>query len=66
VDPKLRVVTRLPLQELWNDNGVIVARRTRELSADDVREALRTGARAAVANIGDPLRWLQGRELFDW
>ena len=26
MDPKLRVVTRLPLEELWDDNGVIVAR----------------------------------------
>jgi hypothetical protein len=64
VDPKRRVVTRLPLEELWNDDGVIAARRARDLDA--VRNALRLGTEAAVANVGDPLRWLRGRELFDW
>jgi hypothetical protein len=66
VDSKLRVVTRLPLEELWDDSGVIAAHRARDLNADGVREALRTGTKAAVANIGDPLRWLHGLALFDW
>jgi hypothetical protein len=59
-------VTKLPLDELWNDEGQVGATRGRDLAADDVRTRLREGARGVVATIGAPLRWSHGVELFDW
>jgi hypothetical protein len=62
----LRVVTRLPLEELWNDEGPVAAARGRDLAADDVRTRLREDAHGVIATIGAPLRWLHGVEFFDW
>ena len=66
VDPKLRIVTRLPLDELWTDEGPLEASRGAALDAAQVVEYLREGADGVVANIGEPLRWLRGAELYDW
>ena len=66
MDPRLRVVTKLPLDELWNDEGQVGATRGRDLAADDVSARLREGARGVVATVGAPLRWLHGVEFFDW
>ena len=58
MDPSLRVVTRLPLQELWDNSGTLPYHRTRNLSYDDILMLLRGGElRFVTANVGDPLQW---------
>jgi len=60
-----RVVTRLPLSELWDDTGQVAADRRRDLTAADILDLLRAGpVRFVVANVDHPLRWLPIGECF--
>jgi hypothetical protein len=52
-----RIVTRLPLERLWDDDGDIAAQRERYLSRPLLREMLRQHpVEFYVADIGRPLR----------
>ncbi len=62
----MRIVTRLPLTELWDAAGPVEAVRIRDLGEDDVRERLRLRTSGVVATISEPLRWLRDDELFAW
>ena len=54
-----RIVTELPLQELWDENGPVAARRQGDLSADDIRQLLGNRAvRFVVADVGAKLMWV--------
>lgn len=54
-----RVVTRLPLGRLWDEHAFLPHIRERALYEDDAAERVREGlARLAVAELGEPLRWL--------
>lgn len=60
-----RVVTRLPLAELWDDAGPVAAAPARDLTADGIHELLRAGpVRFVVADVGRPLRWVPAAECF--
>lgn len=62
-----RVVTRLPLGELWTDDGELSATRGAPLNRHAVREYLRRGpVRFVVANIGQTLRWIPLGERFEF
>jgi len=57
--PALRVVTRIPLDELWSDAGTLPLVRGADLGEADIADRLRAGIRAfAVANCGKPLQWV--------
>jgi hypothetical protein len=59
MDLHLRVVTRLPLGELWRSDGTIIEDRTRGLEAKDIAESLRIGSiEFVVADVGQPLNWI--------
>ena len=65
MDPSKRQVTRLPLSELWNDQGVIKASRGRSLDREMIRGLLRTGdVRFVVAGLGPKLRWIPLSDRF--
>lgn len=56
---KQRVVTLLPLSEIWNDTGIVSVERGRLLNKVAIIEILRSSKiRFAVANTGDSLRWV--------
>src|SRR5438552_1682533 len=60
-----RIVTELPLRELWDDSGPVAARRSRDLSAADLRELLRQGPlRFVVANVGAKPKWIAQSDCF--
>lgn len=62
-----RVVTRLPLAELWDDAGPVATTLAGDLTASDIREMLRSGpVRFVVANVGSPLRWVPANECFQF
>lgn len=54
-----RVVTRLPLARLWDASDFLPHVRERTLYDDAAAEQVRAGhARIAIAELGEPLRWL--------
>ena len=60
-----RVVTRLPLVELWDDAGSVSATEVRDLAAEHIRDLLRAGpVRFVVADVGSPLRWVPVSDCF--
>lgn len=64
--PELRIVTSLPLRELWNDEGPLAARRVGDLSDPGIRELLRTGPpQFVVADVGLPLEWVPEASCFN-
>ena len=65
--PARRVVTSLPLSELWNDRGPVSGKRERYLNHAELREVLRSDAVCfAVADVGHNLRWLSAQACFDF
>ena len=62
--PARRVVTRLPLARLWDEHALLPHARVRALYEDDAAELIRgSAARLAVAELGEPLRWLPAGQL---
>jgi hypothetical protein len=67
VDPKLRIVTKLPLSELWTDAGPIEAQQGPALGDDDIRALLAAGPLQFLeANVGFPLDWLPPASRFEF
>ncbi len=66
MDPADRVVTRLPLSELFDKAGPVSARRLHQLDERGVRDRLRDpSTRFVVARGSEPLVWLNsGEETF--
>jgi hypothetical protein len=65
---KYCLVTKLPLQELWDKHGVIKAERLRPLSTADMRELLRGGPVIfVIADVGRKLYWVpEDRCFYMW
>ncbi|HVJ84397.1 MAG TPA: hypothetical protein VM452_02070 [Caulifigura sp.] len=65
MNPKNRIAVNLPLTELWDDSGPLDFVRGRPLTADDIRDRLRTGAiQFVVAQSGQPLEWITAENCF--
>lgn len=65
MDPALRVVTQIPLAELWTASGTLRATRARWLGRDDVASLLRTGpVQFVIADGGQPLAWIPVGECY--
>jgi hypothetical protein len=63
----LKIVTRLPLTELWRDDGFTTTSRVRWLTAEDIASLLRSGrVQFVVADIGASLRWIPAGECYDF
>ncbi len=59
MQPAQRIVTQLPLRELWNDEGLLHSEREREVSAEEIRAMFRNGPlQFVVANVGEKLIWI--------
>lgn len=57
MDPALRIVTRLPLAELWTERGPVAATRERLLGRAEVKSLLQAGpVQFVVADCGKALR----------
>ena len=62
-----RIVTQLPLDELWTDQGPLQATRVRELGAADITDLLRLGpVRFVVANVGGRLEWVPVEQRYEF
>lgn len=59
IDPQNRIVTQLPLRELWDSAGNVPAQRVRDLGRAQIRALLRAGpVRFVVADVGSTLGWI--------
>lgn len=65
MDPALRIVTQLPLPELWNEHGLVEATRERTRRRADVKSLLQsTPVQFVVADVGKHLRWIPEEDRF--
>jgi len=65
MDPAKRVVTMLPMRELWNHQGVLQAHRCRDLDFRAIIDLLQTTEiQFVIADCGQPLRWIPPAERF--
>jgi hypothetical protein len=61
----IKIVTRLPLVELSNNSGQVIAEIRGDLVATDIVNLLRFGpVQFVIANVGDPLRWIPLTDCF--
>lgn len=59
MQPDQRIVTKLPLTELWDSNGALTLMRQRAVGREQIANLLRVGmVRFVIANCGHPLIWL--------
>jgi hypothetical protein len=65
---KLRIIARLPLTELWRDDGFSTAERGRSLHREEVRQLLSTGpVQFVLADVGEPPQWIPlGQSFHFW
>ena len=67
MNPELRIVSQMPLHELWNDHGVVRADMVREVSSSDIIELLRENrVRFVIAEIGRRLQWVSPTACYDF
>ena len=62
-----RIVTRLPLAELWDERGTFAHGRARNLTGGDVKELLRAReVRFVVADCGLKLDWMPANRTWEF
>ena len=66
MDPAKRIVTRLPLTELWNSAGIVDARRVGDIGKADIVRLLQDGSSLVVAHVGQPLLWIADEDRFTY
>jgi hypothetical protein len=65
--PDQRIVTILPLTELWDETGPLTGERIRILDGNLIRGLMGTGqVQFIVANCGAKLNWIPMQERFDF
>ncbi|WGS23465.1 MULTISPECIES: hypothetical protein [unclassified Bradyrhizobium] len=64
MDLTKRIVTQAPLEELWNDNGPLDARRGERAGETEIVRLLQDGSTFVVADAGLPLRWISADDRF--
>jgi hypothetical protein len=67
MDPAQRIVTSLPLAEMWNAVGPLPHQRVGDLSAGKIRELLKSGrVQFVVADVGLALQWVPVADCFEY
>jgi hypothetical protein len=65
--PDQRIVTNLPLTELWDETGALPGERIRHLDGNLIRGLMGTGqVQFIVANCGAKLNWIPMQERFEF
>ena len=67
MDSRHRIVSSLPIEELWTDAGPLSAKRLRYISPDDLElQMLLQAMPMVVAECGKPLHWVQSTEYWNF
>jgi hypothetical protein len=65
MDPKLRIVTSLPLRALWDHSGPVEAQLVQHARPEQLRELVAADVPTfVVASVGAPLSWVPAAEAF--
>ena len=65
MDAALRIVTRLPLSELWRKDGSLCGTRGSPQTEGDLIALLRLGPlQFVIADVGLALEWIEARDCF--
>lgn len=64
MDTRQKIVTQVPLTELWNSSGPLDAFRAEMLGEADIVRLLQNGSSFVVAEAGQPLRWIAEGDRF--
>jgi len=65
--PDQRIVTKLPLTELWDEKGALHAERVRHLDQRLIRELMQAGmVQFIVADCGTKLNWVAMSDRFEF
>jgi hypothetical protein len=59
-----RVVTQMPLTELWSGEGVLDACPAETVGEADIERLLRDGSTFVVVDVGRPLKWTSEADRF--
>ena len=67
MDAAHKIVTRLPLEGLWNEKGSLAAARRKTLTEEEIAGLLRAGpVHFVVADAGASLRWIPVEDRFSF
>jgi hypothetical protein len=67
MDVGLKIITRLPLEELWRNDLSVIGSRQRGLTSDEIGQLLREGTvEFVVADVGHVLRWINIEERYEF
>ena len=67
MDPSLRIVMRIPMNELWTADGNVTATNQRSLDGNEIASLLRRGTvRFVVADVGKLLRWIPPSDCYEF
>jgi hypothetical protein len=58
------IVTRIPLADLWDEEGQLNAHRVRHVGQEEIAQLLRNDSALIVADVGHPLRWISEQDRF--
>lgn len=62
-----RIVTQIPLDEIWNNKEVISVNRKRYLKKDEISQILKNSpVRFAIARIGNNLTWIEEEKCYEF
>ena len=62
-----KVVTRIPLRELWNEAGLIPFERNKLLKADEINDLIAyEDLHFVVADVTQPLKWIGKQERLNF
>ena len=62
-----KVVSHLPVAELWAGQRLVSTNRIRDLGAADIVELLRSESiRFVVADLGKPFEWIPNNQRYDF
>lgn len=67
MDPDKRIVTVIPLEELWNSEGAVEAYRLGIMSRVEVTNLIKTSKVSfVVANVGQKLEWISTENCYEF
>ena len=67
MDPRFRIVTQIPLSELWCSDGSTIGRRIRMVGVNEVLDLIeKSEVEFVVADIGKGLHWIKTEDHYDF